>query len=246
MLLLLSCSVMSDSLRPHGLQHSRLSCPSPSAEACSNSCPLSQWCHPTIWSSVIPFASCLQSFPASGSFLMSWLFVSSGQSLGASASPSVLPMNIQDWFILGLTGSRDSQQSSPAPQFESINSLARSLLYGSTLTSVHDYRKNHSLIIQTFVGKVMSLLFNMLSRFVIAFLLRTKCLLISWLQSSTTMIFEPKKIKPVTVSTFSLSVRHEIKGLVSMILVFWMLSYKPAFSVSSFTKIEDISIEKMF
>ena len=91
-------------LRPHGLQHSRLSCPSPSAEACSNSCPLSQWCHPTIWSSVIPFASCLQSFPASGSFLMSWLFVSSGQSLGASASPSVLPMNIQDWFPLGLTG----------------------------------------------------------------------------------------------------------------------------------------------
>ena len=104
MLLLLSCSVMSDSSRPHGLQHARLSCPSPSAEACSNSCPLSQWCHPTIWSPVIPFASCLQSFPASGSFLMSWLFVSSGQSLGASASPSVLPMNIQDWFPLGLTG----------------------------------------------------------------------------------------------------------------------------------------------
>ena len=104
MLLLLSCSVMSDSLRPHGLQQASLSCPLPPAEACSNSCPLSQWCHPTIWSSVIPFTSYLQSFPASGSFLMSWLFVSSGQSLGASASASVLPRNIQDWFPLGLTG----------------------------------------------------------------------------------------------------------------------------------------------
>jgi len=103
-----------------------------------------------------------------------------------------------------------------------------------------------ALIIQTFVGKVISLLFNMLYRFVIAFLPRSKRLLISWLQSSTTMIFEPKKIKPVTVSTFSPSVHHEMKGLISMILVFWMLSFTPAFSVSSFTKIEDISIEKMF
>ena len=102
MLLLLSCSVMSDSLRPHGLQHSRLSCPSPSAEACSNSCPLSQWCHPTIWSSVIPFASCLQSFPASQAFPMIWLLASGGQSIEASAS--VFLTNIQGWFPLGLTG----------------------------------------------------------------------------------------------------------------------------------------------
>ena len=86
------------------MQHSRLSCPSPAPEACSNSCPLSQWCHPTISSSVIPFSSCLQSFPASGSFPMSQFFTSDGQSIGASASASVFSMNIQDWFPLGLTG----------------------------------------------------------------------------------------------------------------------------------------------
>ena len=102
--LLFSHSVMSNSLRPHGLRHNSLPCPSPSPWVCSNSCPLSWWCYPTISSSVIPFSSCLQSFPALGSFLMSQLFVSGGQSIGASASASVLPMNIQDWFPLGLTG----------------------------------------------------------------------------------------------------------------------------------------------
>ena len=91
-------------LWPHGLEHTRLPCPSLSPEVCSNSCPLSQWCHPTISSSVIPFSSCLQSFPESGSFQMSQLFTSAGQSIGASASASVLPMNIQDWFPLRLTG----------------------------------------------------------------------------------------------------------------------------------------------
>ena len=95
-LLLFSHSVMSNSLGPHGLEHARLPCPSSTPRACSNSCPLSRWCHPTISSSAVPFSSCLQSFPASGSFLMSWLFESGGQSIGASAS--VLPMNIQDSF----------------------------------------------------------------------------------------------------------------------------------------------------
>ena len=102
--LLFSLLVMSDSLLPHGLQHARLLCPSPSPGACSNSCPLSRWCHPTISSSVVPFSSCLQSFPASASFLMSQFFTSGGQSIGASASASVLPMNIQGWFPLELTG----------------------------------------------------------------------------------------------------------------------------------------------
>ena len=88
----------------HGLQHVRLPCPSPTFRACSNSCPSSWWCHPTISSSVIPFSSCLQSFPASGSFLMSQFFSSGGLSIAVSASASVLPMNIQDWFPLGLTG----------------------------------------------------------------------------------------------------------------------------------------------
>ena len=100
----LICSVMSDSLWPHGMQHARLACPSPTPRAYSNSCPSSQWCHPTISSSGIPFSSCLQSFPASGSFPMSQFFTSHGQRIGVSASTSVLPMNIQDWFPLGWTG----------------------------------------------------------------------------------------------------------------------------------------------
>ena len=99
-----SHSVMSDSLRPHGLQHARLPCPSPTPGAYSSSCPLSWWCHPTISSSVIPFSSRLQSFPTSGSFLMSQFFASGSQTIGVSASASVLPMNIQDWFPLGWTG----------------------------------------------------------------------------------------------------------------------------------------------
>ena len=97
------CSVLSDSLWPHGLQHTRPPCPSPALGDCSNSCPSSQWCHPTVWSSVIPFSSCLQSFPASGSFPKSQFFTSGGQSIGVSASASVPPMNNQDWFPFGWT-----------------------------------------------------------------------------------------------------------------------------------------------
>jgi len=114
-LLLFSCSVMSESLRTHGLQHTRLPCPSPSPGACSNSCPSSQWCHPTILSSVIPF--CPQSFWASGSFLVSWLFTSGGQSTGASASASVLPMNIHVLFPLGLTSLISLQSKGPSRVF---------------------------------------------------------------------------------------------------------------------------------
>ena len=99
-----SHSVLSDSLRPHESQHARPPCPSPTPRAYTNSCPLSQWCHPTISSSVVPFSSCPQSFPASGSFQMSQLFASGGQSIGVSASTSVLPMNSQDWSPLGWTG----------------------------------------------------------------------------------------------------------------------------------------------
>ena len=109
---------------------------------------LSRWCHPTISSSVVPFSSRLQSFPASGSFPMNRFFTSGGQSVGVSASASVLPVNIQDWFPLGLTGwspcsPRDSQESSPAPQLKSLSSSVLSFLYGPTLTSIHDYWKNH-------------------------------------------------------------------------------------------------------
>ena len=99
-----SRSIVSDSLQPHGLEHARPPCPSPTPRIYSNSCPLSQWCHPTISSSVVPFSSCLQSFPASQSFPSSQFFTSGGQSIGVSASTSVLPMNIQDWSPLGWTG----------------------------------------------------------------------------------------------------------------------------------------------
>jgi len=145
-----SYSVVSDSLWPHEPQHARPHCPSPTLGIYSNSCPLSQWCHPAISSSVIPFSSCPQSLPASGSFHMSQLFAWGGQSIGVSASTSVLPWNTQDWSPLGwLVGSscspRNSQKSSPKPQFKSINSLALSFLYSPTLTSTHDHWKSHSL-----------------------------------------------------------------------------------------------------
>jgi len=114
-------------------------CPSPTPRVYSNSCPLSRWCHPTISSSVISFSSCLQSFPASGSFLASQFFASGGQSIGVSASAWVLPINIQDWFP---RSPRDSQEFSPTPKFKSINSSALSDLYSPTLISIHDYWKN--------------------------------------------------------------------------------------------------------
>ena len=122
-----SHSVMSDFLWPHGMQHTRSPCSSPTPGVYPNSCPLSWWCHPTISSSVISFSSCLQSFPASGSFQMSQLFASGDQSIGVSVSASVLPMNNQDWspldWLVGFPCSpRDSQESSPTPQFKSINS----------------------------------------------------------------------------------------------------------------------------
>ena len=139
----------SDSLRPHELWHSRPPCLSQTPGVYPNPYPLSQWCHPAISSSVIRF-SCPKCFPASGSFPMSQLLASGGQSIGVSASTSVLPMNIQDWFPLGLPiGSscspRDSQESSPTPQFKSISSSALGFLYSPTLTSIHDYWKNHGL-----------------------------------------------------------------------------------------------------
>ena len=144
-----SCSVVSDSMRPHEPQHARPPCPSTPGSH-PNPWALCQWCHPTISSSVVPFFSCPQSLPASGSFQMSQLFASSGQSIRVSASTSVLPMNTQDWSPLGWTGwspcsPSDSQKSSPTPQFKSINSSVLSFLYSPTLISIHDYWKNHSL-----------------------------------------------------------------------------------------------------
>ena len=127
-----SCSVVSDSLQPHGLQHTRLPSPSPTPGACSNSCPLSRSCHPTISSSVIPFSSRLQSFSASGSFLRSQFFTG-GQSIGVSASASVLPMNIQDWFTLRLTGWISLQSKRLARVF-SNTTLQKHQFFGAQLS----------------------------------------------------------------------------------------------------------------
>ena len=168
-----SCSVVSDSLQPHGLQHTRPPCPSPTPRVYSNSCPSRRWCHPTISSSVIPFSSRLQSFPASGSFQMTQFFTSGGQSIGTSASASVLPMNIQDWFPLGWTG-WISLQSKGLSRVFSNTTLQKHQFFGTRLSSVqlsHPYTttgKTIALTRRTFAGKVMSLLFNKLSRLVIA------------------------------------------------------------------------------
>ena len=142
-------SVMSDSLWPHRLQCTRLPCPSLSPRACSNSCPLSQWCHSTISSSVTLLSSCSQFFPASGSFPISWLFESVVESFGASAWASVLPKNIQGWFPLGLTGltsllSKELSRVFSSPTVQKCQSSALSLLYGLTPSSINDYWKNHS------------------------------------------------------------------------------------------------------
>ena len=172
---------------------------------------------------------------------MSQLFPSGGQNIGVSASTSVPPWTPRTDFLQdGLVGSpcspRDSQQSCPTPQFKSINSLSLSPPYSPTLISIHDYWKTIALTRWTFVDKVMSLLFNMLSRLVITFLPRSKRLFISWLQSPSEVILKFPKIKSATVSTVSPSISHEVMGLDAMILGFWMLSFTLAFSLSSFIK----------
>ena len=124
-----SCSVVSNSLRPHESQYARPPCPSPTPGVHPNSCPLSQWCHPTIASSVVPFSSCPQSFPASGSFQMSQLFASGGQSIGVSASTSVLPLNTQDWSPLGWTGWISLQSKGLSRVFSNHSSYTRTYIY---------------------------------------------------------------------------------------------------------------------
>ena len=145
----ISCSVVSDSLRPHESQHARPPCPSPTPRLNSDSCPSSQWCHPATPSSVTPFSSCPQFLPASEPFPMSQLFTWGGQSTVISALASFLPKKSQGWcpseWLVGSPCSPgDSQESSPTSQFKTINSSALSLLHSPTLTSIHDHRKNHS------------------------------------------------------------------------------------------------------
>ena len=192
-------------------QHTRLPWPSLSPVVHSDSCPLIQWCHPTISSSVVPFSSCPQSLPASGSFQMSQLFASGGQSIGVSASMSVLPMNTQDisfrvdWLdLLAVQGTLRSL-------LQHHSSKASILWYSAffTVQLSHPYMTTGKTIVLTrwtFVDKVMSMIFNMLSRLVITFLPKSKHLLISWLQSPSAVILEPPKIKSDTVSTVSPSI----------------------------------------
>ena len=168
-----SRSVMSDSLWPHGPQHARPPCPSPAPRVHPNSCPLSQWCHPTISSSVVPFSSCLQSFPALGSFPMSQLFTSGGQSIGASDTTSVLPMNTQDWSPSGWTGWISLHPKGLSRVFSNttLQKLQCSAFFVVQLS--HPYTNTGKTIALSrwiFAGKVMSLLFNMLSRLIITFL----------------------------------------------------------------------------
>ena len=208
---------MSNFLQRHGLQHARLPCPSPSPRTWLNSFPLSRWCHPIISSSVIPFYSCLQSFPASGSFLMSQLFTSGGHSMGASALASFLPKKIQDWFPLGLAGwisllSKGLSRVFPNTTVQKHPFFSAQLSFFIVQLS-HSYMttgKTIALTRWTFVGKVMSLLFNMLSRLVITLRPRSKHLLISWLQSPSAVILEPKKIKSVTVSILGKATLYKI------------------------------------
>ena len=156
---------MPDSLWSHGLQHASPLCPSPTPRVYSNSCPSRQWCNPTISSSVIPFFSCLQSFPPSGSFQMNQPLASGGQGIGVSALTSVLPMNIQDWSPLGLTGLISLQPKVLSRVFSNTTVQKHQVFF--TVQLSHPYMTTGKIIALTrwtFVGKVMSLLFNMLSR----------------------------------------------------------------------------------
>ena len=171
---------------------------------------------------------------------MSQLFTWGGQSIGVSASASVLPMNTQDWSPLGWTGWISLQSKGLSRVFSNTTVQKHQFFRAqfSSQSNLHPYMttgKTIALTRQTFVGKVMSMLLNMLSRLVITFLPRSKHLLISWLQSPSAVILEPQNIKSDTVSTVSPSISHEVMGPDAMILVFWMLSFKPTFWLSSFT-----------
>ena len=173
---------MSDSLRPHGLQHARLPCPSPTPRVYSNSCPLSQWCYPTISSSVIPFFSCLQSFPASESFQMSHFFASGSQSIRVSASASVLPMNIQDWFPLVLTG---------WISFQSINYLHTLVVYKNSF-SIFQVLFHRLVFLQSDSGFTVLVFLNMISK--------SNFGGYDWLNKATSVLFYCRNYQSITMT----------------------------------------------
>ena len=228
--LLFSPQVVSNSLQPCGLQHDSPPCPSSSPGICSTSWPLSRWCQPTI-SSVIPFTSCLQPFSASGSFLMSWLFILGGQNIGASALASVLPMNIQDWSPLRIDWF----------DLLAVQGTLRSLLqHHSSKASVlqcSDFFKVQLSHLNMTTEKTIALYGPFLAKWCLSFLicclglsyqsLRNKHLLISWLQALCAVILQPKKIKSVTVSIFPSSICHEVMGLDAMIFMIMKMPWSP-------------------
>ena len=235
-LLLLSHSVVTHSLWPHGRQHARLPCSLPSPGACSNPCSLNWWDHSTNSSSVIPFSSCLQSSPASGSFPMSQLFTSGGQSPGVSASASVLPMNIQDdflynWLVWCLCSPRDSKS---LLRYHSLKALVlwHSAFFMAQLS--HPYMstgETTALTRRAFVGKVMSLLLRYCPSLPELFFQGAEE--ISWLQSPSPVILEPEKIVCHCFHCFPIYfpiISPWNDGMDATIFIFWMLSFKPAFS----------------
>ena len=239
---------MSNSLRPHKSQHARPPCLSPTPGVYPNPCPSSWWCHPAISSSVLPF-SCPQSFPALGSFPMSQLFEWVDWNFSFNVSPSSehpwLISFRMDWLdLLAVQG--------PLKSLLQHHSSKASILWCSAFFMVqlsHPYMTTGRTIALTrwiFVGKVMSLLFNMLSRLVIAFLPKSNHLLISWLQSPSAIILEFKKRKSVTVSIISPSACHEVMGPDIMIFVIWILCFKPTFSLSSFTLLKRMFSSSLF
>ena len=233
---------MSDSLKPHGLQHTKLPCTWLTPGTCSNSWPSSWWFHPTISSSVIPFSSCLQSFLASGSFQMSQFFASGGQSIGVSASASVSLMNIQDWFPLGWTGLILAFQGTLKSLLQHHSSKA-SILRCSTFFIVqlsHPYMTTGKTIALTrwiFIDKATSLLlicclgwYSFSSKEHVSFNFMAAVTICSDFGDQENKVCHYFHCFPIYLP--------EMMGSDSLILVFWMLGFKPTFSLSSFTFIK--------
>ena len=239
---LFSNYVVSESSHPHGLQHTRLPCSSPSPLVCSNSFILSQWCHPTISSSVIPF-SCFQSFPWSGSFLMSLLLESGDQNIGNPVLASVLPKNIQDWSPCC---PRDSQEFSPVPQFKSIHSSTLSLFYSSLLTSIHDYWKDHNFDYMDLCWQGDVSTFKYVVEVCHMFSSKEQASFNLMTAIKIHNDFEAYKNEVCPICNYYPSICHEVMGPDAMILVFWMLSFKPSFSLSSSLSSRDFLVPLHF